>query len=85
MLIPNSRDLQILWEQQKKRGKLWIRNCDKLMKKVKVQYKDTVAMINTLRATLNSQRKMLAEINNVNDDELDDDDDDSDFQSDDEA
>lgn len=55
------------------------------MKKVKVQYKDTVAMINTLRATLNSQRKMLAEINNVNDDELDDDDDDSDFQSDDEA
>ena len=54
------------------------------MKKVKVQYKDTVAMINTLRATLNSQRKMLAEINNVNDDELDDDDD-SDFQSEDEA
>lgn len=25
MLIPNSRDLQILWEQQKKRGKIWIR------------------------------------------------------------
>ena len=54
------------------------------MKKVKVQFKDTVAMINTLRATLNSQRKMLAETNNVNDEELHDCDD-SDFHSDDEA
>ena len=36
-------------------------NRDKLMKKVKVQFKDTVAMINTSRATLNSKRKMLAE------------------------